>query len=86
MPYTFNRLLKEGYWFLYYAFAYHLPGHKVPFWGKFSSHLRSYLLRKVFPIAIISSMSGVTPISGTIASKLVNVPVSATTSTYKTPI
>lgn len=49
MPYTFNRLLKEGYWFLYYAFAYHLPGHKVPFWGKFSSHLRSYLLRKVFP-------------------------------------
>lgn len=48
MPYTFNRLLKEGYWFLYYAFAYHLPGHKVPFWGKFSSHLRSYLLRKVF--------------------------------------
>lgn len=49
MPYTFNRLLKEGYWFLYYAFAYHLPGHKVPFLGKFSSHLRSYLLRKVFP-------------------------------------
>lgn len=86
MPYTFNRLLKEGYWFLYYAFAYHLPGHKVPFWESSAATYVLTFYEKFFPIAIISSMSGVTPISGTIASKLVNVPVSATTSTYKTPV